>query len=127
MPRVLVIEDHPLNRELVVDLLRDEGCEARTADTAEAGLSLVAAERPDLILMDIDLPGMSGYEAARRLKADPATRAIPILALTAHALRGAGEKARAAGCDDFLPKPLDIGTFRETLRRFLRGSDKGTK
>lgn len=117
--RVLVVEDHPLNLELVTDLLEKEGCQVITAETAEAGLRLAAAEHPDLILMDIDLPRMTGYEVSRRLKTDPATAPIPIVALTSHAMRGDDLKAREAGCEGFLTKPLDVRVFRETVRRFL--------
>lgn len=123
--RVLVVEDHPVSRELATDLLDQEGCQVLTAETAEAALRLAAAERPDLILMDIDLPGMTGYEVTRRLKADPTTAAIPILALTAYTMRGDDLKAREARCDGFLTKPLDILVFRETLRRFLPAGEAG--
>ena len=122
---VLVIEDDPVNQEVVSAFLEGEGCRILTADTAEEGLRLATAERPDLVLMDVELPGMTGYEATRRLKADPATATIPVVAFTAQAMRGEEEKAKAAGCDAYLTKPLDPEVFRETLRRFL--SDKGIK
>ena len=118
-PRVLVVEDNPVNLELVAALLESEGCGVIVAETANAGLRLAAAERPDLILMDIQLPGMSGHDATRRLKADPATAGIPVVALTAHAMRGEEARAREAGFDAFLTKPIDTQAFRETLRRFL--------
>lgn len=118
-PRVLVVEDHPVSRELVTDLLNLEGCQILTAETAETALRLAATEQPDLILMDIDLPGMSGYNATRRLKADPTTAKIPVLAFTALAMRGEELKAREAGCEGVFTKPLDIRAFREALRRFL--------
>ncbi len=123
MPRVLVIEDNLVNLELVLALLEDEGCQVLTAESAMAGLRLVASEWPDLILMDIHLPGMTGYEAVRRLKANPATASIPVVAITAQAMRGEEEKARKAGCDAYLTKPLDTGTFREMVARFLRPED----
>ena len=118
-PRVLVVEDNPVNLELVGALLESEGYSVIPAETADVGLRLAAAERPDLIVMDIQLPGMSGYDATRLLKADPAMAAIPVVALTAHAMRGEEARAREAGCDAFLTKPIDTKLFRETLRRFL--------
>lgn len=118
-PRVLVVEDNPTNLEVAVAFLEDEGCQILTADTADLGLRLAAAERPDLILMDVQLPGMTGFEATRRLKADPATAAIPVVAVTAQAMRGDEARAKEAGCDGYLSKPLDRQLFRDTLRRFL--------
>jgi two-component system cell cycle response regulator DivK len=118
-PRVLVVEDNPVNLELVAALLESEGCGVILAETADVSLRLAATERPDLIVMDIQLPGISGYEATRRLKADPATAGIPVVALTAHAMRGEETRAREAGFDAFLTKPIDTLAFRETLRRFL--------
>ena len=128
-PRVLVVEDNPVNLELVAALLESEGCEAILAETADASFRLAAAERPDLILMDIQLPGMSGHDAARRLKADPVTAGIPVVAITAHAMRGEEARAREAGFDAFLTKPIDTQAFRETLRRFLGNprSDSGAQ
>jgi len=123
-PRVLVVEDNPVNLELVAALLENEGCGVILAETADISLRLAAAERPDLILMDIQLPGMSGHDATRRLKADPATARIPVVALTAHAMRGEEARAREAGFDAFLTKPIDTQAFRETIRRFL-GNPRG--
>jgi CheY-like chemotaxis protein len=117
--RVLVIEDDPVNQEVVSAFLEGEGCRILTADTAEEGLRLATAQRPGLIFMDGQLPGMTGYEATRRLKADPATATIPTVAFTAQAMRGEEERAAAAGCDAYITKPLDAEVFRQTLRRFL--------
>ncbi len=117
--RVLVVEDDPASRELVAALLEQIGCQVMTAATAETGLALAAAERPDLILMDVQLPDLTGYEATRTLKADPATRRIPVVALTARAMPGTETEAWDAGCDGYLTKPLDVQAFRDTLRRFL--------
>ena len=125
-PRVLVVEDNPVNLELVAALLESEGCSVIPAETADASLRLAATERPDLIVMDIQLPGMSGHEATRRLKADPATAGIPVVALTAHAMRGEEARAREAGFDAFLTKPIDTLAFREMLRRFL-GNVRGNQ
>lgn len=121
-PRVLVVEDNPVNLEVVVAFLEGESCQILSAETAEAGLRLARAERPDLILMDVHLPGVTGYEATRRLKADPATAAIPVVALTANAMRGDEARAREAGCDAYLTKPLETRLLRETLRRYLPGT-----
>ncbi|MBI4737682.1 MAG: response regulator [candidate division NC10 bacterium] len=117
--RVLVVEDHSMSLELVTALLEQEGNQVLAATSGEAGLRLAAAVGPDLILMDLQLPGMTGYEAIRRLKADPVTAAIPVLALTGSAMKGDDLKVRAAGADGYLTKPLDARVFRETLRRFL--------
>jgi len=122
--RVLVVEDHPLSLELATEILQQEGCTVLTATSAEAGLRLAAAERPDLILMDLQLPRMTGYEAARRLKADPASAAIPVVAVTAFAMRGDEEKAREAGADQYVTKPITPQRLRELLRRFR---DQGGK
>ena len=117
--RVLVVEDNQVNLELVIEVLEQEGCQVLTTRSAEAGLRLAVAERPDLILMDFQLPGMTGYEATRRLKAHPATAAIPVVALTASAMRGDDLKALEAGCDAYLTKPLELRAFRDTLRHLL--------
>ncbi len=122
MPRVLVVEDNPLSLELVVALLDQAGCQAITAETADAGLRLATSESPDLILMDMQLPGISGYEATQRLKADPATAMIPVVAITASAMRGDEDRARLVGCDAYLTKPLSARLFLDTLQRFLPGS-----
>ncbi len=127
MPLVLVVEDNAVNLELVVALLEQEGCRAITAETADAGLRLAAAESPDLILMDLQLPGMTGYEATQRLKANPAMAATPVVAITASAMRGDEARAQAVGCDAYLTKPLDARLFHETLHRLLPTSDKGTE
>ena len=121
MACVLVIEDNPVNLELVVAILELEGYQSLTAETAERGLRLAEAARPDLILMDLHLPGITGYEAARTLKTDPTTAAIPVVALTAQAMRGDEQRAREAGCDAYLTKPLDPEALRATLRRLLGG------
>lgn len=119
MPSVLLVEDDPVNRELVLALLEGEACEALVAETADAGLTLAREKQPDLILMDVNLPGMSGYEATRQLKMDSATARIPIVALTAYAMKGEDAAAREAGCDGYLAKPLDSRLFRKLLHRFL--------
>ncbi len=118
--KVLVIEDNPVNLELVVALLEAEGCQVLTAGSADEGFQCAVTARPDLILMDVQLPGRTGYEATRQLKGDPATAAIPVVALTAQAMTGDREKALEAGCDDYCTKPLDTQVFRAILHRYLR-------
>jgi len=106
MKRILVVEDVELNRDLLVQLLEDEYELAVAHDGVEA-LELAAELHPDLILMDLSLPKLDGWEATRRLKADPELAGIPVIALTAHAMRGDEERARGSGCDDYLSKPVD--------------------
>jgi len=108
---ILIVDDNPENLKLARILLAAEGHEVRTAVDAEEVAAVLAAFRPRLILMDIQLPGMDGLEIARRLKADPATRDIRIVALTAYAMKGDEERGRAAGCDGYIPKPINTRTF----------------
>src|SRR6476661_2953795 len=103
---ILVVEDQEDNRQILRDLLGHSGYELTEAENGEEALAAVAKKRPDLILMDIQLPILDGYEATRRIKADLALRSIPIIAVTSHAIGGGEEKARAAGCDDFVAKPF---------------------
>ena len=118
--RILVIEDHEENRRLLRDLLTSDGYELIEAVTGEEGLMLAETHVPDLILMDIQLPGIDGYEATRRIKANQALRHIPIIAVTSYALSGDDLKAREAGCDAYLSKPFDpielLGKIREYLQ-----------
>jgi CheY-like chemotaxis protein len=116
--KLLIVEDVPMNLDLLVQILEDD-YEIVSADNGEDGVAMAGAERPDLILMDMSLPRLDGWEATRRIKADPALGRIPVIALTAHAMRGDEERARAAGCDDFLTKPIDEDLLVERLRRFL--------
>jgi CheY-like chemotaxis protein len=118
MKRVLIVEDVEFNRDLLVQLL-EEDYELLTAMNGAAGIELAERECPDLILMDLSLPGIDGWEATRRIKANPALRHIPIIALTAHVMIGDEDKARAAGCDDYLSKPIDEDLLFEKLARFL--------
>ena len=111
MGTVLVVEDNPANMTLAVFLLRSAGHTVLSATDAEAGLTLARDSRPDLILMDIQLPGMDGLEATRLLKLDHTTRAIPVIALTALAMKGDEERIRAAGCDGYIAKPLAYRDF----------------
>jgi len=116
--KILIVEDVDFNRELLIQIL-DEDYAVVTADDGAAGVAKAAAERPDLVLMDLSLPVIDGWEATRRIKADPSTASIPVIALTAHAMSGDEEKAKAAGCDDFLTKPVDEDLLFAALRRWL--------
>jgi two-component system, cell cycle response regulator DivK len=106
--RVLVVDDNPTNLKLLRVLLTGEGYDVRTAYDAEQAISLLASFHPILILMDLQLPGMDGLELTRRLKADPATRDVVIVAVTSYAMKGDDHKAFAAGCDDYVTKPIDV-------------------
>ena len=118
--RILVVEDQEDNRQIVRDLLTANDYEMTEAENGEEALAAVVKDRPDLILMDIQLPVMDGYEATRRIKADPSLRSIPIIAVTSYALlSGDEEKARAAGCIDFVPKPFSPRHLLAKIRRYL--------
>ncbi len=119
--KILVVEDNPMNLELVRDILTAEGYEVLEANDGAAGVEIAVLERPDLILMDLQLPGMDGFEATRRIRAERRTAATPIVAVTAHAMRGDDEKARAAGCSGFITKPIDIKEFVAAVAGFLGG------
>jgi len=118
MKKILVVEDVEFNRDSIVQLLEDDYEVFTAADGAE-GLRLAERERPELILMDLSLPIIDGWEATRRIKANEALRGIPIIALTAHAMRGDEEKARQSGCDAYLSKPLDEELLFVKLATFL--------
>src|SRR6187551_2153291 len=111
MARVLIIEDNPTNMTLAIFLLQSVGHTVLNATDAEAGVTLAREEAPDLILMDIQLPGMDGLQATTLLKGDPTTRAIPVIALTALAMKGDEERIRAAGCDGYIAKPMRYREF----------------
>jgi two-component system cell cycle response regulator DivK len=115
MAKVVVIEDNATNMTLAVFLLESAGHTVLSAADAEAGLTLARAERPDLILMDIQLPGMDGLTAVTELKRDDVTRAIPVIALTALAMKGDEERIRAAGCDGYIAKPMRYQEFLATV------------
>lgn len=108
MPKILLVEDNEMNRDMLSRRLARKGHEIVCAVDGRQGVAMAATESPDLILMDMSLPVMDGWEATRTLKADDATRAIPIIALTAHAMDGDEQKARDAGCDDYDTKPVDL-------------------
>ena len=118
MKTILIVEDVEFNLDLLVQLLEDDYA-ILTAGDGAAGIELAERARPDLILMDLSLPVIDGWEATRRLKAHATLHHIPIIALTAHAMSGDEEKARAAGCDDYLSKPIDEDLLFTKLRAFL--------
>ncbi|TMA38243.1 MAG: response regulator [Deltaproteobacteria bacterium] len=117
--RILVVEDDADNRRIVAKVLTGEGYEVIEVATGAEAVAAVHQQRPDLIIMDLALPGIDGWEASRRIKAAPDSADIPIIALTAFAMRGDEERARAAGCDAYVPKPCRPQTLREVVRQFL--------
>ena len=121
-PRVLIVDDNTMNVELVTFVLSADGFVVEAALDAAQALARLAAFAPDLILMDIQLPGMDGVTLTRRLKADPATRHIAIVAFTAYAMKGDEARLRAAGCDGYLSKPLDVATFAANVRGHIEAA-----
>jgi len=119
MPRVLIVEDNELNRDMLSRRLTRRGFEVLLARDGAEGLAMATDSTPDIVLMDMSLPVLDGWEVARRLKAAPATQGIPIIALTAHAMAGDEAKARAAGCDDFDTKPVDLERLLCKIEQFL--------
>lgn len=126
---VLIIEDHEKNRRLLRDLLRVHGYQSIEAVDGPSGLDATRLHLPDLVLMDIQLPGLDGYSVTRAIKADAKTRAIPVVAVTSFAMAGEEDNARAAGCDAYLSKPIDIHLLVDTVKGFLpldeSGDDRG--
>lgn len=117
--RILVVEDQEDNRRILRDLLGSVGFETLEAENGEQGVAVAVAERPDLILMDIQLPVVDGYEATRRIKANPDLRGIPVIVVTSYALSGDEAKARAAGCDAYVTKPYSPRQLLSKIREFL--------
>jgi two-component system, cell cycle response regulator DivK len=118
--RILLVEDQEDGRRIVRDLLAASDYTLIEAKTGEEGLALAEQERPDLILMDIQLPGLDGYEVTRRIKANPALSHIPIIAVTSYALSGDEQKAYAAGCDDYVAKPFSPRALMAKIREYLK-------
>ena len=118
MKKILIVEDLEFNRDLLIQLLEDS-YEVLTAADGVAGVALAEREHPDLIVIDLSLPVVDGWEATRRIKANAALQHIPIIALSSHAMRGDEEKARQYGCDDYLSKPLDENLLFKKLEQFL--------
>jgi len=119
MPKLLLVEDNEMNRDMLSRRLVKRGYDVVLAIDGEQGVAMARSEAPALILMDMSLPGMDGWEATRRLKAAAETRTIPVIALTAHAMAGDREKAIAAGCDDFDTKPVDLARLLEKIEALL--------
>ena len=119
--KILLVEDNEMNRDMLSRRLQRRGYDVLTAVDGESGLALTKSDTPALVLMDMSLPGIDGWEATRQLKADPVTRAIPVIALTAHAMAGDREQALAAGCDDFDIKPIDLDRLLGKIEALLGG------
>jgi two-component system cell cycle response regulator DivK len=124
MTKVLLVEDNEMNRDMLSRRLIRRGFQVVFATDGQQGIDLARSERPDVILMDMSLPIMDGWEASRRLKADDATRSVPVIALTAHAMSGDREKAIEAGCDDYDTKPVELDRLIGKIERLL-GTAKG--
>jgi two-component system cell cycle response regulator DivK len=120
--KILVVEDNQDNRELVVKVLKINGYHVIEAVDGEEAIEKTRAENPDLILMDLFIPKIDGYEVTRRLKRDKDLKSIPIIALTAHAMKGDMEVALAAGCDGYIPKPIDVRELPKQIEHFLKGN-----
>jgi len=119
MPRLLIVEDNEMNRDMLSRRLAKRGYDVAIAVDGEQGLAMARSAPPALILMDMSLPGLDGWEATRQLKALPETRGVPVIALTAHAMAGDREKAIAAGCDDFDTKPVDLPRLLAKIEALL--------
>ncbi len=120
MPKILLVEDNEMNRDMLLRRLNRNGFEVVIAVNGQEGVELAGSARPDLILMDMSLPILDGWEATKRVKANPDTARIPVIALTAHAMVHDKEKAMAAGCDDFDTKPIDLPRLLEKINSLLR-------
>ncbi|HEY0191471.1 MAG TPA: response regulator [Kofleriaceae bacterium] len=125
--RILIVDDNATNLKLVAYLMRANGYTVETALDAESALDAIRGARPEVILMDIQLPGIDGLELTRRLKAEPATRGIVIIAVTAYAMKGDQDKALAAGCDDYVTKPIDTRALPETIARHLHRAENAPR
>ena len=125
MPKILLVEDNEMNRDMLSRRLIRSGYEVVLAVDGAQGVAMAASDAPDLVLMDMSLPVLDGWEATRRLKADPATRALPVIALTAHAMSGDEKKAREAGCDDFDTKPVEYTRLIAKIEGLLQKRKAG--
>jgi two-component system cell cycle response regulator DivK len=124
MPRILLVEDNEMNRDMLSRRLQRKGYDVLIAVDGEAGVRMAASEQPDLVLMDMSLPALDGWEATRRLKGAPSTASIPIIALTAHVMNGDRDKALSAGCDDYDAKPIDFERLLGKMQALLKKQDK---
>lgn len=116
MPKILIVEDNEMNRDMLSRRLARQGFEVALAVDGKQGVEMASSEKPDLILMDMSLPVMNGWEATEKVKSNPATKNIPVIALTAHAMSEDREKCIAAGCDDFDTKPVDLPRLLEKIK-----------
>jgi CheY-like chemotaxis protein len=123
MPKILLVEDNEMNRDMLSRRLLRKGYQVVLALDGQSGLEMTQSEAPDLVLMDMSLPVLDGWEATRRLKADPATRHIPVIALTAHAMSSDREKALEAGCDDYDTKPVELPRLLTKIEALLSGGE----
>lgn len=119
MSKILLVEDNEMNRDMLSRRLMRQGFEVSVAVDGQAGVDAARASRPDIVLMDMSLPVLDGWEATRQLKASPETRGIPVIALTAHAMAGDRQQALDAGCDDYDTKPIELPRLLEKMRRLL--------
>ena len=119
MSKILLVEDNEMNRDMLSRRLKRKGFEVLMAEDGDECMACLATSRPDLVLMDINLPGKDGYEITRQIKADPNLRSIPVIALTAHAMSGDREKSMEAGCDDYDTKPVDLSRLLEKMLMLL--------
>ena len=122
--KILLVEDNEINRRLAVFLLRSQGYQVREATTAEEAFEVLKTDRPALILMDVQLPDMDGLEVTRKLKENPSTRDIPVVAITSYAMKGDREEALVAGCTDYITKPIDKTTFLQQVPTYFRRPDR---
>jgi two-component system, cell cycle response regulator DivK len=123
--RILVVEDNPLNLKLIRDVLEFEGFDVVTAQSGEEGVAVAASDRVDLVLMDLQLPGIDGHEALVRIRSDPRCRAVPVVAVTAFAMKDDIESARRAGFDGYIAKPISVRALPKQLAAFLQGGTDG--
>ena len=123
--RILVVEDNPLNLKLIRDVLEFEGFDVLTAQSGEEGLAMASQECPDLVLMDLQLPGIGGHEALMRMRADPRCSGVPVVAVTAFAMKADIERAELAGFDGYIAKPISVRALPEQLAAFLPGGADG--
>jgi CheY-like chemotaxis protein len=122
MSKILLVEDNEMNRDMLTRRLERKGFEVVIAVDGQAGIDMATSSNPDIILMDLSLPVIDGWEVTCKIKADPATRSIPVIALTAHAMAGDEQKALQAGCDDYDTKPIDLKRLLNKIENLLRSA-----
>jgi CheY-like chemotaxis protein len=126
MPKLLLVEDNEMNRDMLSRRLQRKGYEVSLAVDGQQGVEMAGTTAPDLILMDMSLPVLDGWDATRQLKADEKTKGIPVIALTAHAMAGDRDKALGAGCDDYDTKPIELPRLLEKIEALLKKKSSGT-